>query len=164
MRHFFAQVVGDGRRTDRSAAIGSCQVGEPLLLVPDPTSHRDENAVRVVRGDGQPIGYLERGLVARFSDDPNDFRAFVAGLDRSGGGSPVGVSILIVVSAGAADVEQYAQGVLSPDPLDSPPPRRLVPWGRPASGRTDTVIVLAVFAGLTLVLAIGAALRAGLVQ
>jgi HIRAN domain len=118
VRHFFAQVAGESYRnddgSDRQAIIGSCRVGEPLVLDAEPDNPEDENAVRVLRRDGNQIGYLERAMAARLVDDLSDFTAFVAGIGQGGTGPYLGVALMMVVNDGqdAAVVEAYARGAL----------------------------------------------------
>jgi HIRAN domain-containing protein len=118
VRHFFASVAGESYPnrdgTDRQAIIASCRVGEALVLDAEPDNPVEENAVRMLRRDGQQIGYLEHGMAARLVDDLSEFTAFVAGIGQGGGGPYLGVSLLIVDNDGqdAAAVAAYARAVL----------------------------------------------------
>jgi len=117
VRHFFANVAGESFTnddgSDRQTIIASCRVCEPLILDAAPDNPKDENAIRVLRENGEQIGYLERAMAARLVADLSDFSAFVAGVGR-GGGPYLGVSLLMVVNDGqdAAVVEAYARRIL----------------------------------------------------
>ena len=60
-RVFFAQVHGithknaDG--TSRQDIIRDCEVGEELVLVPEPTNRFDPDAVMICRKNGEQLGY-----------------------------------------------------------------------------------------------------------
>src|SRR6266853_4273246 len=67
----FCQVKGvthdndDG--TSRSEAIKLCSVGDSVKLVPDPQNEHDRNAIRVLRLNGQQIGYISARQAARLA-------------------------------------------------------------------------------------------------
>ena len=44
--------------SDRQTIIKRCAAGEPLHLVPEPHNAHSKHAVRVVRANGQQLGYL----------------------------------------------------------------------------------------------------------
>jgi len=66
LRVFRTKVVGvsyhnkDG--THRQDVITKCRIGEKLLLVPEPTNLHDADAVKVMRLNGEQIGYLSRSV------------------------------------------------------------------------------------------------------
>jgi single-stranded-DNA-specific exonuclease len=51
----------------RQAVVALLQPGEEVLLVRDPHNPYDSNAIKVVRQNGQQIGFLDRYLAARLS-------------------------------------------------------------------------------------------------
>ena len=59
---FYSKVAGalqkndDG--SDRQAIIKKCSIGETLHLLPEPTNTHSKHAIRVVRQNGQQLGYL----------------------------------------------------------------------------------------------------------
>jgi len=58
--------------------IGRCQEGESLILKREPMNRYDANAVAVLRGNGEQIGYLSRDdaeWVARIMDDGDEVEA-----------------------------------------------------------------------------------------
>lgn len=48
-----------------SDAVASCQVGDPVRVVHEPTNEYDTNAMRVDLMNGQQIGYLPAALASR---------------------------------------------------------------------------------------------------
>jgi hypothetical protein len=42
--------------------VGNCQPGEPLRFVADPGNRYDENAIKVMRSNGEQLGYLKKEL------------------------------------------------------------------------------------------------------
>ena len=62
--HFFGHVAGERHRnedgSDRQAIIRRCRVGELLVLEHEPDNPHDINTIRVLRQNGEQIGYLER--------------------------------------------------------------------------------------------------------
>jgi len=123
--HFFGHVAGESHRnadgSDRQAIIPRCQVGELLVLEHEPDNPHDINAIRVLRQNGEQIGYLERefaGQVVSRSAKGLKFHAAIAGLGRPRRSAPYGVALLIIVDDdGASDAEviAYAREVLSQD-------------------------------------------------
>jgi len=68
-------IVADSYRQEE---IGRCQEGENLILRREPMNRYDVNAVAVLRGNGEQIGYLSRDdaeWVARIMDDGNEVEA-----------------------------------------------------------------------------------------
>jgi len=147
--YFFARVAGgrdhnaDG--SARQAIIRRCRVGELLTLVHEPDHPSDVNAIRVLRLNGEQLGYLEPAfageVVARRAKGAN-FHAAVAGISRPYWSAPYGAALLIIGSDGeASDVEvEIATG---PD-LGGP---RGIDWaliGTLVAAAVTTVAVLAV--------------------
>jgi hypothetical protein len=125
LRHFFGHVAGESHRnddgSDRQAIIPRCRVGELLVLQHEPDNPHDINAIRVLRQNGEQIGYLERefaGEVVSRSAKGRHYHALVAGIGRPRRSRFYGVALLIVVEDdGATDDEvvAYAHEVLSRD-------------------------------------------------
>ena len=121
--HFFGQVAGESRRnddgSDRQAIIARCRVGELLRLEHEPDNPHDINAIRVLRQNGEQIGYLERefaGQVVSRTAKGYVFRAAIAGIGRPQRSAFYGVAILIIVDNGdasKAEAEAYAREVLT---------------------------------------------------
>ena len=88
-------------------------MGDLLVLEPEPDNPRDINAIRVLRRNGEQIGYLERefaGQVVPRTAKGWGFHALVAGVGRSKGGL-YGMALLMVVeNDGASDEEVAAYG------------------------------------------------------
>jgi len=123
LRHFFGHVVGESHRnadgSDRQTIIPRCQVGELLVLEHEPDNPHDINAIRVLRQNGEQIGYLQRefaGEVVSRSAKGWQYHAVIAGIGRSRRSALYGVSLLLIVDGdGASDAEvmAYAREVLS---------------------------------------------------
>lgn len=47
--------------------VASLRVGDPVLVVAQPTNPVDSNAFQVLTADGQPIGYIPAALAARLA-------------------------------------------------------------------------------------------------
>lgn len=118
MNHFFAHVAGESFRSadgsDRQAIIPRCRVGDLLMLKPEPDNPHDINAIRVLRQNGEQMGYLQRefaGQVMSRSARGYGFHALVAGVGRESRRGLYGMALLIVVeNDGASDDEVAAYG------------------------------------------------------
>ena len=82
----------------RQAVVAQLQEGEQVFLVRDPNNTFDHNAIKVVRLNGQQVGFLDRNLAARVSTRLDDYgqpvQAYVSSI--TGGfypGSCLGVLI-----------------------------------------------------------------------
>lgn len=144
LEHFFGNVAGESHYnadgTDRQDIIPRCRVGEPLILAHEPDHPHDINAIRVLRANGQQIGYLERelaGQVVSRSAKGTKFHAAIAGIGRPQRSAPYGVALLIIVDnddGSAAEIAQYARAVLRRDrPIATTvaptvPARSVVDW------------------------------------
>jgi len=144
LEHFFGHVAGESHRnadgSDRQSIIPRCRVGDLLVLEHEPDNPHDVNAIRVLRQNGEQIGYLERefaGQVVSRSAKGRKFHAAIAGIGRPRRSAPYGVALLIIVDDGDstdADVEHYARDVLSRDravtaaPVGEVPRARVVGW------------------------------------
>jgi HIRAN domain len=121
MHHIFSRVTGESFRnddgTERQAIIVNCRVGALLLLEAKPNNPGDENVIRVLREDGQQIGYLERDLAARLANHLSELSAFAASIHRPKFSPYYGVWLLIVLTEGqnAEVVRGYAREVLAAD-------------------------------------------------
>ena len=71
-KNYWCAVAGVRYKNDdgssRQEAINQCQSREMLRLVPEPDNPVDPNAVKVLRQNGQQIGYIPRRLAARMHD------------------------------------------------------------------------------------------------
>jgi HIRAN domain len=119
MHHIFSRVTGESfpndDGTERQTIIVNCRVGAPLLLEAKPNNPGDENVIRVLREDGQQIGYLERDLAARLVNHLSELSAFAVSVHRPKFSPYYGVWLLIVLAEGqsAEAVKGYARGVLA---------------------------------------------------
>lgn len=154
--YFFARVAGgrdhnaDG--SARQAIIRRCRLGELLTLVHEPDHPSDVNAIRVLRHNGEQLGYLEPAfageVVARRAKGAT-FHAAVAGISHPYWGAPYGAALLIIGSdsdASDVEVEQYARELLRRD-------RPVIATGPDVGGarRVDWLLVTLVAAAVTTV-------------
>ena len=127
VRHFHTKIAGvthkntDG--TDRQKFISKCQLLETLVLDHEGDNPHDRNAVRVCRGNGQQLGYLNAELaeeIARKSEKGYRFAAFIK--DITGGkrkGHSFGVNLLILqAEPGIGDhhVKEHLNQLIRDDP------------------------------------------------
>jgi len=67
-RSFFTKIAGvshrNRNRTSRQAIIKRCRVGEELLLVREPDNAFDPNAIKVLRTNGEQLGYVPASSAA----------------------------------------------------------------------------------------------------
>src|SRR4051812_41830222 len=60
--HFFSKVAGishqNGDGSQRQAIASACRMGEKLTLDSEPDNTVDANAIRVLRDNGEQLGYL----------------------------------------------------------------------------------------------------------
>jgi HIRAN domain len=163
LRHFFGNVAGESHRnadgSDRQAIIPRCRVGDLLVLEHEPDNPHDINAIRVLRQNGEQIGYLERefaGEVVSRSAKGWRYHAVIAGLGRSRRSALYGVSLLLIVDGdGASDAEvmAYAREILSRDlQVEASTPQ--VP--RPSSSWTWLVAGALVAAALAVIAVVAA--------
>jgi hypothetical protein len=127
VRHFHTKVVGVTHRnsdgTDRQKIIRNCRVFETLVLDHEEKNPHDPNAVRVLRGNGQQLGYLNAGLAEEVvwkSGQGYRFATFIK--DITGGhrkGESLGVNLLIVqAEPGSGDraAKKYLKQLIREDP------------------------------------------------
>jgi len=83
---------------NRQAVVALLAEGERLSLVRDPCNPWDSNAVKVVRWDGQQVGFLERGLAAIMASKMDKFGGtFIATVKSITGGYYPGSSLGVVI-------------------------------------------------------------------
>jgi len=63
----------------RQEIIGRCDIGERLLLVPEPNNLTDPNAMKVCRANGQQVGYIASSDRLRM---PKQSRVYVDRISR----------------------------------------------------------------------------------
>jgi restriction system protein len=104
-RSFFTKVAGvtfnndDGSR--RQTIIARCSVGEQLVLVRDPSNRFDAGAVKVMRSNGEQLGFLPEHItrgghssgMAWCMDRGDTFRCAISSLTGGGPGAILGVNI-----------------------------------------------------------------------
>jgi hypothetical protein len=75
---------------DRQTIIAHLRVGDEISLVREPTNLYDPNAIKVVRGDGQQFGFVNRALAAMLAPILDHYKETVKGIVASitGGYSP----------------------------------------------------------------------------
>jgi hypothetical protein len=169
MHHIFSRVTGESFRnddgTDRQAIIMNCRVGTPLLLEARPNNPGDENVIRVLREDGQQIGYLERDLAAQLVNHLSKLSAFAASIHRPKFSPFYGVWLLIVLTEGqsAEVVQGYAREVLGGADREILPHRS----GRRSRPRTSARLVartILLLTGMSIIVAVIAILVVRLVE
>ena len=104
---FFTKIAGvtfrnpDG--SSRQRIIKECRVGEALLLIREPDNPIDKFAVKVVRGNGQQLGYLGRNIaregdrsgIAYRMDRGDKYLCRISDITGGGAGLSYGVNIEI---------------------------------------------------------------------
>jgi hypothetical protein len=149
MRHFYGHVAGESFRNDdgtsRQAAIQRCEVGELLRLEPEPDNPHDRNAIRVLRGTGEQIGYIERQLAAQLASEDGEYYAAVASVRRPRLSRYYGVGLMIVIARSrdtAANLEDYVRRAFAEE-------GRVVrrPWirargGAPGDSGADVAVII----------------------
>ncbi len=125
LEHFFGNVTGlslhNGDGTRRQDIIPRCRVGEQLVLEHECDHPLDVNAVRVLRQNGEQIGYLEQVFadqVVLGTAKGQKFHAAIAGIGRPHLRAPYGVALLIVASdsdVSDAEVDRYVREILRRD-------------------------------------------------
>lgn len=119
---FHTKVVGvshdndDG--TSRQAIIRACSVGEQLHLVRDRANQYDHDAIRVLRADGEQVGFIRAELateLAPYMDRGTVVIATVTGLTGGAPGETHGVNILISeVASARAGVPSWLRDEYAP--------------------------------------------------
>ena len=118
--HFYAKVVGVTHRNDdrtrRQEIIDECELFERLVLDHEPDNPKDPNAIRVLRENGDQIGYLDARLaketVNRSAAGARQV-AFITGITGGTDERPTqGVNIIIIV-ADADVTDEEAQTYLN---------------------------------------------------
>src|SRR5687768_13688427 len=71
VERFYSTVAGASKRnedgSDRQSIIRSCAIGETLHLIPDQLNAYSAHAIRVVRANGQQLGYLPDDIAERLT-------------------------------------------------------------------------------------------------
>jgi hypothetical protein len=133
---FFTKIAGvshrNSNRTSRQAIIGRCHVGEDLQLVREPDNSFDSNAIKVLRSNGEQLGYIPASNAAsglsRQLDRGDAIRCRISDL-TGGNGWTRGVNIEV------GDWDDTPRAGVEPD-------------GSSAFGRWAILFVLAAFATL----------------
>ena len=156
LEHFFGHVAGESHRnadgSDRQAIILRCRVGDLLVLEHEPDNPHDINAIRVLRQNGEQIGYLERefaGEVVSRAAKGRTYHAVIAGIGRAHRSAPYGVALLILVEdhgASDAEVANYAREVLSRDRQVAAPASEI-----PRTAKLDWFVVALVAVALAVI-------------
>jgi hypothetical protein len=126
LRSSFAKVRGvkfpndDG--TERQFLIRRCRVGERLVLVDEPDNAFSELAVKVVRQNGEQLGYVPDYLAERMAQDRDRGYRFLGVVREITGGTfdkPTrGVNFLLVITAADVrpdEVDAYVSEVFAAD-------------------------------------------------
>ena len=99
---FFTKVAGvtfEGRQR----IVARCSVGESLVLVRDPNNHFDKGAIKVVRLNGEQVGFIpahvsrsgdSSGLAFRM-DQGSEYRCRITNITGGGSGESLGANIEI---------------------------------------------------------------------
>lgn len=129
IRHFYTKVAGvthrNADRSDRQRIIADCKVGEKLLLDTEPNNLHDPDAVRVIRANGQQLGYLPAHLAGDIA--PNATRGYLYAVfiaNITGGDSEwraLGVNLLIVeaeATVSSMEAQSYIDRALAERPDD----------------------------------------------
>jgi hypothetical protein len=106
IRHFYTKVAGvsypneDG--TSRQWIVRRCAMLEKLNLVHDEHNAHDPNAIRVLRGNGQQLGFLPAHVAPRVVADSAAGCRYAVFVNEKTGGSrgaeTAGVNLLVVVA------------------------------------------------------------------
>jgi hypothetical protein len=129
-KSFFTKVAGVTFDNDdgscRQRVIARCSVGENLTLVPDPGNRFDSSAVKVVRSNGEQLGFLPEHITrGRHSsgiswqmDRGDVLQCRLSSITGGGPGESLGVNIEIT---GSADTPETC---MLPSQLESSPKER----------------------------------------
>jgi hypothetical protein len=112
--HFFTRVVGvthrNSDRKSRQKIIKKCNRLDPLLLDTEEDNPHDPNAIRVLRQNGEQIGYLDAALAKQLASRIKQgyrFDAFIADLTGGVDAKPTtGVNVVIIVAPPGASVRR----------------------------------------------------------
>jgi hypothetical protein len=127
--HFFTKVVGvthqNSNRKTRQKIIKNCARLEPLVLDHEENNQHDPNAIRVLRRNGEQIGYLDANLAKQIVSQVKQgfgFDAFIVDLT---GGEPTkptrGVNVVIIVApagTGPSEIGNYWQRLTASGELE----------------------------------------------
>lgn len=101
-RSFFTKVAGVTHE-GRQQVVAQCSAGERLVLVRDPNNPFDEGAIKIMRSNGQQIGFIpahvsrsgDSGGLSAQMDRGNRFQCRIKDLTGGWGGRSLGVNIEI---------------------------------------------------------------------
>lgn len=97
--HYFTKVAGVSHG-NRQKIIRQCTLWELLLLDSEEDNKKDPNAIRVIRANGQQLGYISAEFAPEISKKARSgysFGVYIAGLTGGEPGKPTrGVNLLIV--------------------------------------------------------------------
>jgi hypothetical protein len=141
--HFFTKVAGVTHANDdgssRQVIIRECRAGESLDLVREPENRYDSGAIKVMRRNGQQLGYIpqhvSRGGDSGLSRDMDRNGAYCCRIsDITGGGDqPHGVNIEVRNAEFDAEIpkHEFKKRVVIPlrtDDIVPPIPERSTVW------------------------------------
>jgi HIRAN domain len=129
---FFTKIAGV-TFGGRQRIVPRCSVGESLRLVRDPTNRYDHGAIRVVRSNGEQLGFIPAhvsrggdptGLAFRM-DRGDKFQCRIKDLTGGGEGRSFGVNIEVTEGE---DLDNVASTSGAPALLSGGPPRSSLRW------------------------------------
>ena len=152
IRHFHTKVVGVTHKNpngkSRQSILKKCKPLELLELEHDDENPHDANAVRVCRGNGEQIGFLNARLASEVvckAGRGYRYGAYVKNVTGGRGRTPtMGLNLLIVVAdpgVGDADVQRFVNRL---DLSDADAPRS-------GGGNLRTLVVLALIVAVVAV-------------
>lgn len=132
MRHFHTKVVGVTKRNDdgssRQQILSTCSAGEALVLDSEPENPYDQNAIKVLRQNGQQLGYLKTELAEQVADEAASgftFTVFVKELTGGGHGESLGCNLLVIVGSPGETSQAATEYIHSVwRPVANPVPRK----------------------------------------
>jgi hypothetical protein len=121
--HFYTKVVGishlndDG--SDRQDIARKCRPWESLSLIHDESNPHDKNAIRVMRENGEQLGYLSSDLAAEVVERTKAGYSYIVLVKDITGGKGqkrnCGINLLVVVASHAVTSQQAAEYINSVD-------------------------------------------------
>ena len=115
---FHAKIAGVSHLNDdgssRQVLLRRLKPLDILKLVPEPTNSYDQNAVKVVTGAGEQVGYLERrlaGEVTRSLKRGDGWLAVVAHLNRAEGAPTLGITIGMLHLTTSSEYKRNLQSI-----------------------------------------------------
>jgi hypothetical protein len=124
--HYFTKVMGVSRNNangcSRQRILAGCNQWEKLSLFHEENNPVDKNAVQVLRGDGQQIGYLDARLAAdiiKRSEQKTRFAVFVSNITGGTRTKPLMGCNLLIVEVPDGLTDQDAQRYTNTITLES---------------------------------------------